>query len=70
MKIADAFGVEGMRVDDESRLEDAVAHGLRVNETQARPFLLDVRLPLGLPEGGRAASQFRLAAARAAERAA
>ena len=71
VKIADAFGVEGMRVDDESRLEDAIAHGLRVNETEARPFLLDVRLPLGLPEGGRAAAQFRLASARkAAERAA
>ena len=71
VKIAGAFGVEGMRVDDESRLEDAIAHGLRVNETEARPFLLDVRLPLGLPEGGRAAPQFRLASAsKAAERAA
>ena len=70
VKIAEAFGVEGLRVDDESRLEDAIAHGLRVNETEARPFLLDVRLPLGLPEGGRAAAPFRLAAAKAAERAA
>ena len=71
VKIADAFGVEGLRVDDESRLEDAIAHGLRVNDTEARPFLLDVRLPLGLPEGGRAAPQFQLASARkAAERAA
>ena len=70
VKIADAFGVEAMRVDDESRLEDAIAHGLGVNETEARPFLLDVRLPLGLPDGGRAASQFRLASQQAAERAA
>ena len=70
VKIAEAFGVEGLRVDDESRLEDAIAHGLRVNETEARPFLLDVRLPLGLPEGGREAAPFRLAAAKAAERAA
>ena len=71
VKIAEAFGVEGLRVDDESRLEDAIAHGLRVNETEARPFLLDVRLPLGLPEGGREAARFRLASAReAAERAA
>ena len=71
VKIADAFGVEGLRVDDESRLEDAITHGLRVNDTEARPFLLDVRLPLGLPEGGQAAPQFQLAAAKqAAEKAA
>ena len=37
VKIADAFGVEGLRVDDESRLEDAIAHGLRVNAHRGPP---------------------------------
>jgi len=70
VKIAEGFGVEGMHVEDESRLENAIAHGLRVNATEARPFLLNVRLPLGLPEGGREAPPYRLAAAKANDQAA
>ena len=61
VKIADGFGVEGMHVQDESGVEDAIAHGLKVVEGEKRPFLLNVHLPLGLPEGGSAAEQFRLA---------
>ncbi len=61
VKLADGFGVDGMHVQDESRLAAAIDHGLNVVEGESRPFLLNVRLPLGVPEGGRAAKQFRLA---------
>lgn len=72
VKLADGFGVDGMHVQDESRLAAAIDHGLNVVEGENRPFLLNVRLPLGVPEGGRAAKQFRLAdaVARAQARAA
>jgi len=61
VQVAAAYGVEGLRVQEESRLEEALTHGLTVVEREQRPFLLDVRLPLGLPRGGRAAQPFRLA---------
>ncbi len=61
VKLAEGFGVDGMHVQDESRLAAAIDHGLNVVEGENRPFLLNVRLPLGVPEGGRAAAQFRLA---------
>ncbi len=60
VKIAEGFGVEGMCVDEESRLEEAISHGLEVTEKEKRPYLLDVRLPLGLPAGGSAGKPFRL----------
>ena len=60
VKLAEGFGVDGMHVQDESRLAAAIDHGLNVVEGENRPFLLNVRLPLGVPEGGRAAEQFRL----------
>lgn len=69
VKLADGFGVDGMHVQDESRLAAAIEHGLNVVEGENRPFLLNVRLPLGVPEGGRAAKQFRLADAVAAAQA-
>lgn len=62
VKIAAGFGVEGMRVSEESRLEEALKHGLQVVEAEQRPFLLDVRLPTGVPQDGYAAQPFRLAA--------
>lgn len=65
VQIAAGFGVEGMRVQDESCLEDAIEHGLQVVEEEQRPFLLDVHLPLGLPAGGQAAAPFRLASSTA-----
>ena len=61
VQIAAGFGVEGMRVQDESRVEEAIERGLQVVEDEQRPFLLDVHLPLGLPAGGQAAAPFRLA---------
>ena len=60
VKLADGFGVAGMHVQDESRLHEAIAHGLEVVEGEGRPFLLNVHLPLGLPKGGRAATPFCL----------
>ena len=69
VQLANGFGVDGMHVQDESRLAAAIDHGLNVVEGENRPFLLNVRLPLGVPEGGRAAKQFRLADAVAAAQA-
>ena len=60
VKIAGGFGIEGMSVDEECRLEEAIIHGLEVTEKEKRPYLLDVQLPLGLPKGGRAGKPFRL----------
>ena len=53
--LAGSFGVEGRRVDDESKMADAVKEGLDTVEQEGRPLVLDVQLPLGLPEGGRPA---------------
>ena len=58
VKIADAFGMEGERVEDESDLNDAVQRGMGIVNDENRPYLLDIRLPLGLPEGGEAAKQY------------
>jgi benzoylformate decarboxylase len=60
VKLADGFGIDCMHVQDESRLHQAIAHGLEVVEGEGRPFLLNVHLPLGLPKGGRAATPFCL----------
>jgi hypothetical protein len=49
-----------MQVDEELDLDGAIARGLDVVEGEERPFLLDVKLPLGLPGGGRAATPFQL----------
>ncbi len=60
VKLADGFGVEGMNVDDESRISEAIEHGLKTAENEKRPFLLNVHLPLGLPEGGRPGAPYSL----------
>ena len=60
VKIADGFGMEAMRVEEESRLQDAVDHGLKTVQDEGRPFLLDIRVPLGLPHGGRPATPYHL----------
>ena len=65
VKIAEGFGVEAMRVEDEALLAAAIERGLDVVEREGRPLLLDVRLPLGLPAGGHAAAPFRLTDATA-----
>jgi thiamine pyrophosphate-dependent acetolactate synthase large subunit-like protein len=60
VKIAEAFGMEGERVDDEDKLNKTIERALDIVTGQNRPYLLDVRLPLGLPEGGVADQQYRM----------
>ncbi len=57
VQLAGSFGVEGRGVDDESKIDAAIKEGLDTVEREGRPLVLDVQLPLGLPEGGRAAEQ-------------
>ena len=64
VQIAAGFGVEGQRVQEESRLDAALAYGLQVVEQEQRPFLLDVRLPMGVPQDGKPSQPFQLAQAR------
>jgi len=59
--LARSYGLEGERVDDEAEVAGAIARGLAIVEDEKRPYVLDVRLPSGLPEGARAADPFRLA---------
>ena len=59
--IANAFGVEGRRVTDEASVEAVISESLDTVEKEGRPMLLDVRMPLGLPEGASVAPQFRMA---------
>ena len=60
VQIAAGFGVEGRKVQEEARLDEALIEGLKIVETEQRPFLLDIRLPTGVPQGGQAAKPFRL----------
>ncbi|HJO82866.1 MAG: thiamine pyrophosphate-binding protein [SAR202 cluster bacterium] len=60
VKIAEGFGVEARNVEDEATVGEAIAHGLETVEREGRPFLLNVRLPQGLPAGGKPARQFRM----------
>ena len=60
VKIADGFGMEAVRVKDESCVAESIKRGLDVVERESRPFLLDVHLPLNLPNNGRAARHFRV----------
>jgi thiamine pyrophosphate-dependent acetolactate synthase large subunit-like protein len=59
VQLAGAFGVEGRKIDDESKIEAAVEEGLDTVEREGRPLVLDVQLPLGIPAGGKAAKQFK-----------
>lgn len=63
VKIAEGFGLDGMHVQDESKVADAIAHGLNIVQNEQRPYLLNVHLPLGLPEGGREAAVYKLVSA-------
>ena len=55
VQLAGSFGVEGRKVDDESEIDSAVQEGLDTVEREGRPMVLDVKLPLGVPAGGRPA---------------
>ena len=59
VKISEGFGMEAMSVKDESCVVDSIERGLEVVEREGRPFLLDVHLPLDLPNNGRGAEPFR-----------
>ena len=60
VKIANAFGMDGETVQNEADLEDSLRRGLEIVNTEGRPYLIDVRLPSGLPEGGVPAEQYRM----------
>ena len=60
VKIAEGFGVEGKTVTDEAQIGDEISRALELVQREKRPYLLDVRLPLGLPEGGQAATVWEL----------
>ena len=60
VKLAEGFGVEGMHATDESKITDAIEHGLKTVEEEKRPFLLNVHLPIGLPDGGRPGAPYSL----------
>ena len=62
VKLAEGFGVEAMDATDEVTISDAIEHGLGVVEREKRPFLLNVHLPLGLPEGGKPGDIYDLSA--------
>ena len=60
-EIANAFGVEGRRVTDEASVEDTISESLDTVAREGRPMLLDVRMPMGIPEGGTVAPQYKMA---------
>jgi len=59
LQVAAGFGLEGQRVIEESELEAALIHGLTVVNEKRQPYMLDVRLPLGLPSGGQTAEEYK-----------
>jgi benzoylformate decarboxylase len=59
VKVAEGMGVEGVEVQQEEGLVEAIVNGLELVDREQRPFLMNVHLPLGLPAGGRAAPPFR-----------
>ena len=60
-RIAEGFGMEAVDLTDESKANETIAEGLRIVENERRPFLINAHMPMGLPEGGRPAQQFRFA---------
>ena len=59
--IAGGFGMAGIGGDNESELRDAITHGLDIVMNEQIPYLIDVKLPLGLPEGGTPAEVWKFA---------
>jgi len=60
VKLSEGFGVEAMHATDESKIADVIEHGLKTVEEEKRPFLLNVHLPIGLPQGGRPGAPYSL----------
>ncbi len=59
--IASGFGMDGVTVDDESKVAEAIARGLDIVMNEQRPYIIDVKLPLGLPQGGKPAEVWKFA---------
>lgn len=59
--IASGFGMDGATVDDESKVASEIARGLDIVMNEKRPYILDVKLPLGLPQGGTPAEVWKFA---------
>lgn len=60
VKIADAFGLEGETIESEDSINETFERALKIVQEENRPYLLDVRLPTGLPEGGVANQTFKM----------
>ena len=60
VKIADAFGLEAETVENEDSIQETFDRALTIVQEEKRPYLLDVRLPLGLPEGGSGNQTFKM----------
>ena len=60
VKIADAFGLEGETIESEDSINETFERALKIVQEESRPYLLDVRLPTGLPEGGVANQTFKM----------
>jgi hypothetical protein len=53
--------MDGVTADDESKAAEAIARGLDIVMNEKRPYIIDVKLPLGLPEGGTPAEVWKFA---------
>ena len=60
VKIAEAFGLEAETVENEESIQETFDRALTIVQEEKRPYLLDVRLPLGLPEGGSGNQTFKM----------
>ena len=60
VKIADAFGLEAETIDSENSIDETFDRALKIVQDENSPYLLDVRLPTGLPEGGSASQPFKM----------
>ena len=52
--------MDGESIDDEDKVQEAVERGLKIVTEENRPYLLEFKLPIGLPEGGIADKQYRM----------
>ena len=58
LKIANSYGVDGERLDNENKVKETIKRALDIVQNENRPYLLDVRMPLGLPTNAQAMDQF------------
>ena len=59
-KIAEGFGVEASNVTNETTVAESIATGMDIVQRENRPYLLNVHLPMGLPQGGRPGSRYNM----------